>query len=499
MQDQFQALLQEDVYNRLINRLPVAVYTTDKNGVLTYYNAKAAELWGQSPRVNDEKIRYCGSLRLFDIDGTFVPHDRCPMADVLQSHQDIQAQELQIERPDGSRITASVNICSLYEDGKFIGAVNVFQDITAQKKMKEVNWRLAAIVESSDDAIVSKTLDGTVITWNRGAENIFGYSAEEIIGQPITTIIPTEHHCEEEMILQSIRSGKKVDHFETIRIAKDGRRIPVSITVSPIRDEHGCIVGASKIARDISEQLANREKLKELNKQLKRYNKYKDEFIGMATHELKTPIMVIKSNLELLNLMLQEEKFKPLINKTLENVEKLSGLVSDLLDVSKLEAGKLQLNYSTFNINKVLRESIQNIRLTSASHRIELNEQAENIAVHADEQRIEQVFVNLLTNAIKYSPDANRVEIEVWTESDKVCISVRDFGIGIQKNQLEKVFSRFYRVRGLAPSFSGLGIGLFISKKIVERHGGTIWVDSDIGKGSTFYLNIPVNSTSASG
>lgn len=481
-------------FRQLIQKLPAAVYTTDENGVLTFYNDKAAELWRCRPRLNDPtEKRFCGSHRLYNLNGNPIPRDRCGMAEALKSRQHINGMEVLLERPDGSRINISVSISPLYEGDRFVGAVNVFEDITDHKKAEEAKWRLAAIVESSEDAIVSKSLQGIIQSWNKGAESIFGYSKEEILGKSITTIIPPDRLDEESMILNRIRRGEKVSHFETVRITKDGHRIPVSLTISPVKDSRGRIIAASKIARDISDQVNIRNRLMKINEELINSNRYKDQFIGMASHELKTPITVIKSNLQLVDLKVSEEDVKPLVDKTLENVEKLNSLVSDLLDVSKIDSGKLQLNYSDFSVIGLIRDCIQNMRLICTTHRIDFDEPTQDIVIQADKERVEQVVVNLLTNAVKYSPESNRVLIQAdLLEDNNVLIKVTDFGIGINESQINKIFSRFYRVKDLAPTFSGLGIGLFISREIVERHGGKIWVASKVDEGSTFHISLPI-------
>lgn len=248
-------LKDEEKLIHLIQQMPTAVYTINQEGILTFYNQKAVELWGYHPRLNDPKeSRYCGSFMIFKPDGTPLPHDKSPAAIALRQKKKIDGEEIIIERPDGSRVTALVNISPLFEDGKFSGTINVLQEITARKKNEKAAWLLVAIVNSSDDAIISKTLTGLITSWNPAAEKIFGFTETEMLGQSITAIIPADRQNEEEMIIRSIRKGKKVDHFETIRKAKDGKHVSVSITVSPVRDSVGRIIGASKIARKITGQ-----------------------------------------------------------------------------------------------------------------------------------------------------------------------------------------------------------------------------------------------------
>jgi PAS domain S-box-containing protein len=243
---------------RLFEQLPFAVYVCDRDGLVLRYNHRAAELWGRSPKLGDPDERFCGSYRMFRPDGSLLPHHQCPMADVLRTGISVRQQEVHIERPDGSRGIALVDIEAIKDSsGNVVGAVNCFQDITERKRGEEAALRLAAIIESSDDAIVGKNLDGIITSWNAGAERIFGYLAEEIIGKPIMLLIPPDHRKAEEAIMARIRRGQRVEHYQTVRQRKHGSLIDISLTVSPVRNAQGIVIGASKIARDITEHKRN--------------------------------------------------------------------------------------------------------------------------------------------------------------------------------------------------------------------------------------------------
>jgi PAS domain S-box-containing protein len=236
-----------------VDALPAAIYTTDAAGRITYFNEAAAALWGHRPTLGDSK--WCGSWKLFWPDGRVLPHDQCPMALALKEKRPIRGMEAVAERPDGVRVPFIPFPTPIYDSaGALIGAVNMLVDITDRKDAEGAMQRLASIVESSDDAIVSKDLNGIITSWNIGAQRIFGYLAEEVIGKSITILIPPDRRDEEEMILGRIRSGQRVEHYETIRQRKDGTLLDISLTVSPLRNAHGKIVGASKIARDITER-----------------------------------------------------------------------------------------------------------------------------------------------------------------------------------------------------------------------------------------------------
>ena len=237
----------------LLAALPAAIYVTDADGRITYYNPAAAELWGVEPEIGTAK--WCGSWRLYWADGTPLPHDECPMAMTLKTGEPVRGVEAIAERPDGTRVRFLPYPTPLRDaSGTLIGAINLLMDITELHQAEANSERLAAIVTSSDDAIISKTLDGRITFWNDGATRIFGYEEDEMIGEKITKIIPPELHDEEKYVLERLRHGERIDHYETVRVTKDGRRVNISLTVSPLRERSGRVVGASKVARDITEQ-----------------------------------------------------------------------------------------------------------------------------------------------------------------------------------------------------------------------------------------------------
>jgi two-component system sensor histidine kinase VicK len=348
---------------------------------------------------------------------------------------------------------------------------------------------LAAIVESSEDAIVSKTLDGIITSWNSGAERMFGYTPAEIIGLPITILIPFDRLDEEPKIIEQLKKGERVDHFETRRRTKEGRLIDISLTISPVRDSDGNIIGASKIARDITH--------------IKALERRKDDFIHMASHELKTPITSIKGYMQLASQIISGKEFEPLrqefphldvsmkaVNK---QVDKMISLISELLDLSRIEFGKLQITRSEFNLEEMVQETIRDLRPTTTRHEISF-ESSFSGDVSADRDRLSQALINLLTNAIKYSPEAGQVEVKLRSEENFAEISVRDYGIGIEPKDHRLIFERFFRVEGKnEKTFPGFGIGLYVTAEIIELHGGQIQVESEKGKGARFTIRIPIS------
>ena len=256
----------------LLDALPVAVYATDAEGNITYYNEAAAELWGHRPPLGSSQ--WCGSWKLYWPDGRPLPHDQCPMAVTLKEGRPVRGIEAIAERPDGTRVNFLPYPTPLRDaTGRVTGAINLLIDITERHANEVQAAQLAAIVATSDDAIASKTLEGRVTSWNAAATRLFGYTPEEMIGQSITRIIPPELLEEEDRILAQLRRGERIDHYETVRVAKDGRRIDVSLCVSPLRDKTGRVIGASKIARDISDrkqaEMLQRLLVQELNHRVK--------------------------------------------------------------------------------------------------------------------------------------------------------------------------------------------------------------------------------------
>ncbi|MCW3474874.1 PAS domain S-box protein [Limobrevibacterium gyesilva] len=237
----------------LLDALPVAVYTTDAAGRIKFYNQAAVDLWGRHPEPGRDA--WCGSWRLYWPDGRPMSHDECPMAVALKEGRAIRGAEAIAERPDGTRVPFLAYPTPIWDEtGAVTGAVNTLVDITERKHGEELSQYFALIVESSNDAIVGKDLNGIITSWNQGAERLFGYAAEEVIGRPIMIVIPTERHDEEQEILTRIRRGERIDHYETVRQRKDGSHVEISLSVSPVRNAEGRIIGASKIARDISER-----------------------------------------------------------------------------------------------------------------------------------------------------------------------------------------------------------------------------------------------------
>lgn len=348
--------------------------------------------------------------------------------------------------------------------------------------------RLAAIVDSSEDAIVSKNLDGIVQTWNPAAERLFGYTAEEMVGRSITTIIPADRLDEEADVLSRIRRGIAIEHFETIRQRKDGTLIDISLSVSPIKTAGGIIVGASKIARDITAQRA-------LMRALEEAIRAKDEFLAMLSHELRTPLNAVLGYSRMLrDRSLQGERLDRALEVIDRNAQVLSQLVSDVLDVSSIVTGKGRLNRATHDIRSIASNAADVVRPAAEAKGValELHLPTEAMCL-CDADRIQQVIWNLLSNAIKFTPTGGTVTLTLRAGPNELEVTVADTGIGIPADHLPHVFRRFWQGESPHHHPGGLGLGLALARHFVELHGGTIDVSSEgQGRGASFRFRLPV-------
>jgi len=652
---------EKDMLAQLVDTLQVAVFTCNENGSITFFNAAAAALWGREAEPG--KDYWHSFWKMCYINGQAILPQESPMGLTLKTGDITDGEEILAEREDGVSFNLLLYSRPLYDElQRLTGTQYTLADITAKKEGKKERYDLSAIVESSDDAIVSKNLQGIITSWNKGAQKIFGYTEEEIIGRPINTLIPDSLQEEEEAIIATIKAGKGINHYQTRRISKTGKEIHVSLTISPVKDARGNIIGASKIARDISEQLereaslrhtastlrilnsigkaisekldvqdilqkvtdattqisgaafgaffyntvnedgeafmlftlsgAPREAFEKLGmprntaifhptfsgegivrsddvrkderygknkphlgmpqghlpvvsylavpvialggevigglffghpqpgmfrqehedlvagiasqaavaldnsrlfEEVKALNAKKDEFIALAGHELKTPMTSLKSYLQIMEREQLQGMHQKFVEKSLVQVNKLNLLVSQLLDISKIEAGKLELEFHVFDLRELVSDVADTFRYHTPGHEIVVTDDATISMVRADRQRIEQVVVNLLGNAIKYSPGAGKVYIHTSHADGMVHVSIKDEGIGIDEVQQQNLFSKFYRAVN-HPNISGLGIGLYLSKEIIERHNGHISVKSEINKGSEFLFSLLAES-----
>jgi PAS domain S-box-containing protein len=364
--------------------------------------------------------------------------------------------------------------------------------------------RLAAIVASSNDVIVSKTLDGIITSWNPAAERTFGWSATEAIGRHITLIIPEERWAEEDEVLARIRRGELVDHFETVRRTKDGRLIDVSITVSPIKDTEGRIVGASKVARDITErrrledqrvQLLAQEQ--EARRQAEALNTAKDELLATVSHELRTPLNAIFGWARMIQSGgLDEAGQARALEVILRNATAQARLVDDLLDLSRLTAGRMRLDFARVDLNATIEAALETVRPAASAKGIALVPMLDPSLgwLEGAPDRLQQVFWNLLMNSVKFTRPGGRVEVVSRRGADTATIVVTDTGQGIDPATLPHVFEPFRQEDSSSTrAQGGLGLGLTLVRRLVELHGGTVSAESPgRGRGATFTVTLPL-------
>ena len=646
--------LKQETLSAIVESSDDAVISKDLDGCIISWNRGAEKIFGYT------EAEIIGKSM-----GILIPENRRDdeelLLDKIRKGKGVDHFETIRKHKNGQEIPISLTISPIKDGkGKIVGASKVARDISERLKGEEKQAVLSAIVESSDDAIISKNLNGIILSWNKGAEQIFGYSEEETLGKPVTMLIPSDRYAEEDLILKKVGSGGRVDNFETVRMHKSGKNIFVSLTVSPIRDNSGKTIGASKIARDITSQVKAKEEIarhtrnleilnalgksisrkmdvqavlqqvtnattqlsgaefgtffynvasdkgyffqlsaisgvspeslkgvetsqitelfqpdhhgttaissnditqedtleqnlykglsvgdlqvksylavpvvspsgevlgglflghskassftaehkdlvtniaaqaaitldnSKLFERVKALSDKKDEFIALASHELRTPLTTINGYLQMLAKTEKDQMSELFLSKSLYQVNKLNTLVEDLLNMSRIEAGRMEFNTEDFDLCDLLRDVTQTFSYTTKTHRL-IHELGDKPAmVHADKQRIEQAINNLMSNAVKYSPKADKVYLNLLiNQQGEVEVAIRDEGIGLSPEQQEKLFSRFYRA-GNHKGISGLGLGLYLTKQIIDRHEGKLHLRSESGEGSEFTFTLPL-------
>jgi two-component system, chemotaxis family, sensor kinase Cph1 len=612
--------IENRVFREIVEKLPVAVYATDAQGQLTYFNAAAVKLSGRVPELGTDK--WCVTWKMFLPDGTPLPHDQCPMAVALKGVEVPTGIECMAERPDGTRFWFTPCPALVRDaDGRIMGGISLLVDITDRKMaemeaneqfraivetspecvkivaadgtllfmnspglamigassaeavigksiydviapddrdrfrqfnericrgekasldfdivglkgvrchmethatpLRHVNgttvhlaitrditerWQaertaylLSAIVDSSDDAIISKDLNGVIMSWNRGAERLFGYTAAETVGQSITMLIPEDRLGEEPEILARLTRGERVDHFETVRRRKDGKLLDISLTISPVKDARGVVIGASKIARDISESkriqaalLASEAKFRRLAGELQRANEDLEQFAFSASHDLQEPLRSVKVYSELLAEHIGDGldgEARQFLKYLRNGATRMEALLRDLLTYTQVT--KFEKPAEITDANEAFEIALSNLSGAIAQSSAQITaEPLPSLPVHAT--HLQQLFQNLIGNAIKYrSVDAPpTVHVTVERQNGQWIFAVIDNGIGIDPEDKENIFGLFKRLHR-DDEYSGTGIGLAICQRIVDRYHGRIWVESAPGRGSTFRFTLP--------
>jgi PAS domain S-box-containing protein len=469
-----------------------AIISKNLNGVITSWNKSAERLFGYTAA--EAVGRPVAEI--------LIPADRQDEEpDILarlRRGEWVDHFETKRKRKDGTLLDISLTISPVRDrTGIVIGASKIARDLTARKRFERDALLLSAIVDSSDDAILSKDLNGVITSWNKGAERIFGFTEAEAVGQSVAKLlIPEDRQAEEPEILARLHNGERVDHFETKRKRKDGTLLDISLTISPVRDTSGTIVGASKIARDITDQIRNREELRLANDSLTRSNADLEHFAYSASHDLQEPLRMISAYSQMLRRKFQNQLGSAgdeFIGFVVEGANRMDQLLRDLRTYTHaaivndgpphLVSSETAFERSILNLKAAIEES--GAEITS--------DPLPSVRIH--EFQLEQLFQNIVGNAIRYRGEKRpRIHAGAEAEGDTWRFFVRDNGIGIDREYKEQIFGIFKRLHAFS-EYPGTGLGLAICQRIVERAGGRIWVESQPGRGSTFFFTLPTSGT----
>jgi PAS domain S-box-containing protein len=473
-----------------------AIVSKDLNGIIVSWNRAAERLFGYAAaEIVGRSVR------------VIIPPDRQSEEDdvlaAVRRGDVIDHFETVRLRKDGSRVPISLTVSPIRgSKGEIIGASKIVRDLSRSQPVERDALRLASIVDSSEDAIVSKDLDSIVTSWNAAAERMFGFTAAEMVGQSIRRLIPDDRQQEEDEVLSRIRRGERVEHYETIRCRKDGTLVPVSLTVSPIRNRDGVVVGASKIARDVSERERAEQERQRLLTIARDASRLKDEFLATLSHELRTPLNAIAGYVRMMQSdLLTGEKRTRAMETVARNVTSLTQIVEDVLDVSRIISGKLRLDVQPVDLPPLIQNAVETVRPAADAKGVRLVTIVDPRAapVSGDPERLQQVLWNVLANAVKFTERGGRVQLRLERVNSHVEITVTDTGVGIPAEFLPHVFDRFRQAdAGINRARGGLGLGLAITRHLVELQGGRIFAASDgPGMGSTFRIDLPLRSANA--
>ena len=487
------------------------IISKDLNGTVQSWNPAAERLFGFTAA---EMIGH--SIR------AIIPQDRQAEEDYVltQVRAGVTVDHFETRRcaKDGRLIDISLTVSPIRDaNGHIIGASKIARDVSEQKRAWADALHLAALVQSSDDAIASKNLDGIVQSWNPAAERLFGFTAAEMIGQSITRIVPKDRLDEETYVLAQIRAGHSIEHFETVRVTKDGRLVEISLTVSPIRDAAGRVIGASKIARDIrehkrlleerrtaaaNEEAARREALEAQNRRIQEASRLKSEFVANMSHELRTPLNSIVGFSELMadaRLGPLSEQYREFAHVMHTSAQHLLQLINDILDLARVESGKIDFRPQAVDLSALVKETTTIVGGLAARRRIQVTADVDPALglVHLDPMRLKQVLYNYLSNAIKFTPEEGRVAVRLRPEpGDRFRLEVEDTGIGIKPEEEHRLFVEFQQLdASTGKKYAGSGLGLALTKRLVEAQGGTVGVHTVFGSGSTFFATLPQHVT----
>ena len=470
-----------------------AIIGMTTRSVITMWNRSAQRLYGYSA---SEVIGKKGSFLL--------PSDRLSELERVQKRaaSTVGPQEFETKRvhKDGHLVDVAIAVSPIHDkSGITIGISSRSRDISERKRTDTLAVEMAAIVDSSNDAIIGMTLEAVIKTWNRGAEHIYGYKGAEIIGKSMALLVPSGRPDEVIGFIASMLAGNaRTDSFETQRVCNGGRVIDVSVTLSPIRNSDGIITGASSVARDITEQKAMAQALKDSElRSLMAVNNAKDEMVSLVSHELRTPLASLLGFTELLySRDFNAEQRKQYLGVMLREGRRLTDLINDVLHIQRLEAGHQTMDLAPADLQALLQRAV-----TAAGEDplrpIKMRRMAGLPLVMIDTDAILQVLSNFISNARRYSPEGGAIQISTRVAEGMVEITVQDHGLGIPAESLSKLFGTFYRVAsGDRRLIKGTGLGLSINRRIIEAHGGKVVAYSDgQGLGSRFQFTLPIAQT----
>ncbi len=495
--DKLSAGQMQSMLASLVESSEDAIISKNLESIVQTWNGGAERLFG-----------YTAAEMIGNSITTLIPEDLLSEEDDILSKlrrgERIEHYETIRRRKDGQLVNISLTVSPVYDEtGTLVGGSKICRDITHRQKANNEKAMLATIVESSEDGIISKDLNGIVQTWNKGAFEIFGFTQEEMIGQSITKLVPPEMPDEEPRLLAKLRKGERIEHYETVRVRKDGHRIDVALTVSPIRDSTGKIIGASKIVRDITKSKQLREKYENLQHTLlgvEETSRLKSSFISTLSHEIRAPLGGIISLAEI--LATEEElpqSAKSVADAVLESSRSLYKVLNELLDFTKVEAGKVRLENRKFSLRATIIEVIRIINPARTKKGLVLRSIVDPDIpefISGDELRVRQVLLNLATNAVKFSTEgAIYISANLMESKDdtlRIEFKVTDSGIGLSEDTIGRLFQPFVQAdSSTSRIFGGTGLGLSIAKSYVDLMGGEIGVQSKPSEGSTFWFRIP--------
>ena len=487
----------------IISSADDAIISKDLNGIVTTWNKAAQRLFGYTA---DEMVgRPIATLIPADH-----PDEEPQILERIRRGERIEHYETRRRRKDGRIIDVSITISPIRDRlGRVTGASKIARDITERKRWQKAEVAesfLGALVESAEDAIIGKNLNGIVTSWNPAAEKLFGYTAAEIIGKPMTILFPDDHADEETQILGRIRNGERIEHYQTARRRKDGKLIDVAQTISPIRDSLGRIVGVSNITRDVTEQKRGERRerdalrqAQEARRQAEESSRAKDDFLATISHELRTPMTAIMGwSRMMMGGQLTPDVMKRAIETIDRNAQAQAQLIEDLLDISRIVSGRLRIEFKPVDLAAVVTGAVESIRPAAEAKRIRIQTVLSSGAgpILGDAQRLQQVVWNLLSNSVRFTPKDGFIQLQLQRIESQVELRLTDTGIGIKADFIPHLFERFTQAdTSITRSRGGLGMGLAIVKSLVEVHGGVVSAFSEgEGKGATFVIKLPVSA-----